>query len=119
MSFATKLSFIEEINGTKRDIMKYPKTDGGKISLPGVMKVVRIEGIPTVFPIDADVSGEDLLRVVYNNGPVDNAFSETFDQLRERVESEWVALPKLYDPISAPLQQKIAEWLSLNKSKFE
>jgi len=71
MGFATKLSYIEFADGRKRDIMKYPKTDSEKISLPGVLKVVRDQnGIPTIYPVDAQVEGEDLLKVVYDNGPV-------------------------------------------------
>lgn len=71
MGFATKLSFIEYTDGKARDVMKYPKTDSEKVSLPGILKVIRDEkGIPTIYPIDADVAGEDLLKVVYDNGPV-------------------------------------------------
>jgi nicotinic acid phosphoribosyltransferase len=35
MSFATKLSYIARPDGTSMDVMKKPKTDSGKISLPG------------------------------------------------------------------------------------
>lgn len=41
MSFATKLSYIEYANGDKRDVMKLPKTDSGKTSLPGILRVRR------------------------------------------------------------------------------
>lgn len=41
MSFATKLSYIEYANGDKRDVMKLPKTDTGKTSLPGILRVRR------------------------------------------------------------------------------
>ncbi len=40
MSFATKLSHIEYADGTARDIMKAPKTDSSKFSLPGVLEVL-------------------------------------------------------------------------------
>lgn len=36
MSFATKLSRIEYADGSIRDIMKTPKTDKAKFSLPGI-----------------------------------------------------------------------------------
>lgn len=39
MSFATKLSHVRYADGSVRDIMKKPKTDSEKISLPGVLKV--------------------------------------------------------------------------------
>ncbi len=67
MSFATKLCYIEYADGTTRDVMKFPKTgtvllecpcvlishslsDGGKSSLPGILEVKRVDGIPTIFP---------------------------------------------------------------------
>jgi nicotinic acid phosphoribosyltransferase len=37
MSFATKLSHIRYADGTVRDIMKTPKTDAAKFSLPGTL----------------------------------------------------------------------------------
>lgn len=50
MSFATKLSFIEYEDGTKRDIMKIPKQDRGKISMPGELAViVDSEGVFRIF----------------------------------------------------------------------
>jgi len=120
MSFATKLSFIQYADGKNREVMKYPKTDPGKVSLPGVMKVVRDKnGIPTVYPVeDTSVVGEDLLKVVYDKGPVNNAFPEDFDTLRARVEKEWTALPKLHDPVSESLRNKIKVWIENNKDKF-
>lgn len=39
LSFATKLSCVIDESGEVRDVMKYPKTDGGKISLPGEFEV--------------------------------------------------------------------------------
>jgi len=114
MSFATKLSYIEYADGCVREVMKYPKTDADKISLPGELKVVRNKsGIPTIYPADAaDVTGEDLLRVVYDNGPVQGAFPEDFDTLRARVEKEWNALPPLFDPISPQLRAKMNIWVT-------
>ncbi|KAJ1984516.1 hypothetical protein H4R34_000602 [Dimargaris verticillata] len=40
MSFATKLSHITYADGTPRDVMKYPKTDASKVSLPGELAVI-------------------------------------------------------------------------------
>eukprot|EP01096_Ripella_sp_DP13-Kostka_P012583 TRINITY_DN5311_c0_g1_i1.p1 TRINITY_DN5311_c0_g1~~TRINITY_DN5311_c0_g1_i1.p1 ORF type:complete len:519 (+),score=266.95 TRINITY_DN5311_c0_g1_i1:55-1557(+) len=118
MNFATKLSFIQYADGTEHNVMKYPKTDVLKISLPGIMKVVRVDGIPTVFPADDPIEGENLLKVVYDGRPVANAFPETFDELRARVESEWNALPAVHDPISASLRTRIQQWIEENKEKF-
>jgi len=51
------------------------------------------------------------LKVVYDNRPVRNAFPETFDELRTRVRTQWVACPPRYDVVSAPLRAKIENWI--------
>ena len=56
------------------DIMKMPTTDSGKFSLPGVLQVRRVKGVPTVFPAEytpdltrGEVdSAENLLQVIYS-----------------------------------------------------
>ena len=65
MSFATKLNHIVYADGKPADIMKQPQTDTGKFSLPGVLAVKRVNGVPTVFPKDSgEVKPEEnLLRV--------------------------------------------------------
>lgn len=107
MNFATKLSFVEFEDGTKRDIMKIPKLDSKKISLPGEFKVIKNqENLPVVFPKeDGRTLGENMLRVVYDNGSIPQWSS--FHELRTRVESEWSISPKQFDPISQSLQNKI------------
>ncbi|KAF9578601.1 hypothetical protein BGW38_005517, partial [Lunasporangiospora selenospora] len=83
LSFATKLSHIVYEDGTEsllplvddvtRDVMKYPKTDSDKISMPGVLDVVRNEkGIPMVYPRSADgvPHKDNILKVVYDHGKV-------------------------------------------------
>lgn len=52
--------------------MQAPKTDAGKFSMPGILAVKRVNGVPTAFPADSgDVSPEeDMLQVIYNEGPV-------------------------------------------------
>lgn len=113
MSFATKLSFIEYKDGTKRDVMKKPKTDTDKISLPGILKVVRDKnGIPTVYPEDyAGVQGPNLLETMWDCGPVDFKWDD-FDTLRNRVRNDWDKLPALHDPRSDVLKTKIQKWIS-------
>ena len=72
MSFATKLSHIVYDDGTPADIMKLPKSDMSKYSLPGIMAVKRVEGVPTAFPADGGHvrPEENLLQVLWNKGPV-------------------------------------------------
>jgi nicotinic acid phosphoribosyltransferase len=112
MSFATKLCYICYEDGTPRNVMKKPKTDGGKTSLPGMLKVVRENGIPTVLPLkEGEVDPNSIMQVVWDKGPVDVKW-EDFDSLRARVKKEWTALPKKHDPVSAALKDKITEWIA-------
>ncbi|KAF9128328.1 hypothetical protein BGW39_005169 [Mortierella sp. 14UC] len=150
MSFATKLSHIVYLDGTKRDVMKHPKTDADKISLPGVLDVRRNEqGIPMVYPrADNYVPHNDnILQVVYDHGKVPLAATGTtspvfastitgsnhgvdassakilsspdslhawpmFDEVKTRVQTQWEALPKVFDPISQELRDKIKHVLA-------
>ncbi|KAK3807254.1 MAG: nicotinate phosphoribosyltransferase family-domain-containing protein [Benniella sp.] len=139
MSFATKLSYVVYEDGTTRNVMKYPKSDSDKISLPGVLDVVRnAEGIPVVYPRAEHgfPHKASLLQVVYDHGRVPlsatgskspvfastNATAEArgtltsedalhawpkFSDIKERVRTEWEAMPKLFDPISRELRDKI------------
>lgn len=45
------------------DVMKQPTTDSGKFSLPGVLAVKRVNGIPTVFPAGEVSQEENMLKV--------------------------------------------------------
>jgi len=117
MSFATKLSHIVYADGTSRDIMKYPKTDKGKVSLPGELCVKRVGGVPTVFPLGAGPASEpDMLEVIYDMKPNPNFKFEDFDTVRARAEKEWTSLPPLYNPISKELQAKIDAWVAEKKA---
>ncbi|KAG0314706.1 hypothetical protein BGZ99_007913 [Dissophora globulifera] len=145
LSVATKLSHIVYANGSKRDVMKHPKSDSDKLSLPGILDVVRNEqGVPVVYPrAENGVAHKDnLLQVVYDHGrvpvsatastspefatSVNNASNDTteedkyrlstedallawpkFSDIKSRVQREWESLPKVFDPISKELRQKI------------
>jgi nicotinamide phosphoribosyltransferase len=113
MQFATKLSLVVMNDGTVREVMKKPKTDGGKKSLPGVLSVRRVDGLPTVFPRELEEKDDpdNLLRVVYDSRPVPGAFDD-FITLRERVGREWVACPRTYNPLSAEIQAKTEAWIA-------
>jgi len=114
MSFATKLSLIQYRDGTIREVMKRPKTDSGKISFPGILRVQRIGGRLMILPVAFDEKVDEKtneLRVVYNRGPVAGAFPDDFDTVRRRVREQWAATPAKYDPVSAELKAKIAAWI--------
>jgi len=112
MSFATKLSYIEYSDGVKRDVMKKPKTDSGKISLPGYLQVKLVQGIPTVFPanIDGPRDPANILQIVYDKKPVIGYKWDDFDTLRKRIETQWKVIPSIHDPISSELRDKINKW---------
>ncbi|KAG2489592.1 hypothetical protein HYH03_011873 [Edaphochlamys debaryana] len=114
MSFATKLCHIVYADGHAADIMKQPQTDTGKFSLPGVLAVKRVNGVPTVFPADSgEVAPHDnLLRVVYDMRPLEGVWDD-FDTVRARVASEWTALPKAADNLSASLREKVRQQMAL------
>eukprot|EP00887_Chlorella_sp_A99_P003184 scaffold9.g3184.t1 len=78
------------------DVLKAPKTDASKASLPGVLGVRRVGGVPTAFPAEL---------VVYDCGPVKVEWP-SFDALRARVEAEWAALPPTADVVSPQLKKK-------------
>ncbi|CAG8567172.1 4783_t:CDS:10 [Ambispora leptoticha] len=119
MSFACKLSHITYSDDTKRDVMKIPKSDGGKISLPGEFVVQRnAEGVPIIHPKEsAAPNTENLLRVVYDHGKVCDW--DDFDTVRKRVAKEWSALPTKYDNISPELRVKIDKTIETLKKNRE
>jgi len=120
MSFATKLSFIEYTNGEQRNVMKLPKTDASKVSLPGVLRVKRDPktGLEYVFPRDPkdnSYDADDLLRPVYDQRPIPGLWKDTFDETRKRSQEEWVRTPKLHDPISQQLKDITTEWIKVQR----
>jgi nicotinamide phosphoribosyltransferase len=87
------------------------QSDPNKISFPGVLKVKRVNGVPTIFPAsEGEEDPDNLLRVVYNKGPVPGFSWDDFATVRERVQREWRLVPKSYDPVSAELRAKIKTW---------
>eukprot|EP01128_Nolandella_sp_AFSM9_P010696 TRINITY_DN743_c0_g2_i1.p1 TRINITY_DN743_c0_g2~~TRINITY_DN743_c0_g2_i1.p1 ORF type:complete len:532 (+),score=178.28 TRINITY_DN743_c0_g2_i1:62-1597(+) len=122
MSFATKLSFIQYADGKIRNVMKKPKTEGGKKSFPGPLKVIADEnGIPNIYPRAHDEENIEgnLLEVVYDYGPVKDYKFETFDQVRERAASGWKKTPKTHNPISKELDQAVTDWIADFKAGWE
>ena len=113
MSMATKLCQIEYADGRVRDVMKTPKTDDGKYSLPGRLKVVRIDGVAMAVPEECE--GESEFVTVYDCGPVDDAWDETFDETRARLNAQWAAAPKTANVVSEALREKAERIISTRK----
>ena len=69
MSFATKLSCVEMKNGDLRYVMKSPKTERSKFSLPGEFEIHRnTEGVPIVY--DKSRSVDPAANIGYLGKPV-------------------------------------------------
>ena len=116
MSFATKLSHITYADGRSRAVMKCPKTDASKFSLPGILQVRRDNGIPTVYQVADNGAGrvfseeENLLKVVYDKGPVKNLQWDDFATVRARIKAEWPQMPRAANPLSGQIQEAIKEY---------
>jgi len=111
MAFATKLSQIVQEDGTIIDKMKTPKTDGGKFSMPGRFKVYTRAGHPVALPEEHNgwedrMMEKNLLRVVYNHGPVDVEY-ELFDETKARLLREWESCKDGYQAIHPALERKM------------
>ncbi|ORY47722.1 NAPRTase-domain-containing protein [Rhizoclosmatium globosum] len=111
MSMATKLSHITYADGKEREVMKMPKTDLKKVSLPGELVVVKdgLTGTTTVYPLESKTPKKDDMIIVYNGGKKVDWKWESFDQVRARLEREWKtsANHKTHDAISKELRSKI------------
>jgi len=117
MSFATKLSHIIYTNGEDRDVMKAPKTDPNKNSLPGLLTVYPNEaGLPMVYPAAHKSSQPSIMRVVYDHGPVFGEEGQpewdSFSKVKERVELQWNRPPK-FDCVS----QEIRDLIDVTREK--
>jgi nicotinamide phosphoribosyltransferase len=107
MSFATKLSHIKFADRKERDIMKTPKTDTGKTSLPGTLSVcINEEGLPVVVPKESVGNRKVYMETVYDNGKVKQW--DNFTTVRNRLEEQWKKYPKHLNVISDELKSKVA-----------
>jgi nicotinamide phosphoribosyltransferase len=102
-----------------RDLIKFPKGDSGKLSLPGEFAIGKSkEGPLTVHPKESPEGQKlikqvkNVLQVIYDCGPVQNYQWESFDALRMRLKTQWTSLPKQADPISDALYEKITHCVS-------
>jgi len=105
----TNLSFLSFSSDT-RNVMKTPKTDTKKFSLPGELSVMRNqEGFPVVFPKNLS-SQSDFLQVVYDGKPIEKVW-DTFDEIKTRLNDEWEKFEsnKTFDPISPEMQTLIVK----------
>ena len=109
MAFATKLSHIIYADGSEKNVMKAPKTDASKVSLPGRIDVCYdSDGYLKTYP--AEFAKEQGLRsafiTVYDKKPVEGVW-DNFDTLVARVEEQWNKTPNGGKPYSDEMNAKI------------
>ena len=117
---ANKLCEVVDADGTVRDVMKLPVTDGGKHSLPGGMQVNLVDSIPMVYPTVAHWEDRrleaDMLEEVWNCGPVGYEF-DTFDAVRARHRRTWDARPPRADVLSEAMKAKVATTIAARRGR--
>lgn len=95
-----------------RNVMKAPKTDPSKFSLPGQLKVLKnADGLPVVYPDTTEKGGKDpanFMRVVYDHGPVTDEWDD-FDTVKKRLNEQWEKAPLKFDSISQEMKDLIAK----------
>lgn len=112
---ATKLCNIVTKDGVERPVMKSPKSDTSKQSLPGKFRVCENGHGLSVYPEEV-ISWEDkkietnLLEICWDSGSINYEF-EPFSVIRERAKNQWTTRPPFCDVISPQLKDKIAEIL--------
>ncbi|EPZ35642.1 AMP-binding domain-containing protein [Rozella allomycis CSF55] len=89
-------------------LLQTPVTGSGKMSLPGEM------GLPTVYPKKSSPNILNALKTVYDQGPMENTFKESFDSIKGRISKIWPRNPKKHNAISADLQKKINDAIRIH-----
>jgi nicotinamide phosphoribosyltransferase len=88
LKFAFKLSNIT-IDGQSHPVFKDPKTDPGKASKRGRMKLIQETGAhgPVYKTVSPEEHGDDLLMEVFRNGEI--LQKHTFDEVRARASAAY------------------------------
>lgn len=119
-SFAIKLSHVTYESHIDKDIMKTPKTDHGKFSLPGQFYLSsNNDSSPiVVYPKEwIEENGNNATRVVYDHGPI--RIKEDFQTIRNRLNTQWKKFPKHFDPIHDSLRKKIDEIKASHNQSYQ
>lgn len=116
MAFATKLCYTVDEKGEEHQIMKRPKTDTGKTSLPGRLKVLRNaqNGALDVYPLEYKDDRANELVVVYDSGPV-KIDHPMFSDLKKKIDEDWARTPSRHYPVTDALKEKIQTILKADK----
>jgi nicotinic acid phosphoribosyltransferase len=119
MDVSTKLSYIEYLDGTEKDVMKAPTGDSVKISLPGRIDVCLNEhGDPQTYPesVARELGLKSLYLTVWNCGPVGYE-TPNFPDIAARVEGQWTLLSEGGEALSNSMREKSAKVLAKIRAK--
>jgi hypothetical protein len=70
---------------------------------------------PKTQPSNQDTRTSNLLKLVYDCGPLASCPFDTFDDVRSRLEREWNARPRQHDGVSLELRVKLKRIASFNR----
>ncbi len=113
LSAANKLCSIRDMDGTYRNAMKLPKEDGDKFSLPGLMYVKNVGGVPTVFPGAPDAPGS-MLKLVWDMGPVGYEWDD-FNAVRDNLKASWAAHPEKGNHLSPEMEAVVRKEIAFRR----
>ena len=85
---------------------------------PGELAVKLVNGVPVVFPHCDVPPEENMLRCVYDHGPVPGLVWDDFDTMKQRVAQQWTHLPPNMDNIGGSLKAKINQKLASRGKKL-
>ena len=83
--FAIKCSSTM-VNGVEIEVFKQPKTDSGKNSKKGELKLINNPYDGTLTTVNLKDEGEDVMQVVFENGEL--LVDETWETIRARLQSQ-------------------------------
>jgi nicotinic acid phosphoribosyltransferase len=122
MKAAVKVCQIR-VGGKNIPIMKAPKTDGSKNSLPGNMQVNIVDKAPMIYSRTSNPGWEDrriendMLQVIWNSGPT-GWVPETFEQMRTRLNREWSIRPLKTEILSNQMKALIEKTMDEIRSRI-
>lgn len=116
LSFATKLSYLETQNGERRNIIKMPKLDSNKFSLPGEF-LVEMDTHPIVYPKEDHLNAENSLSVIYDKGPIKIEWPQ-FSLLKSQIEEQWLSFNPLHNPLSSQMKLKVERERNLSMHRL-
>lgn len=125
LKVAIKLCYIKKTDNKIYGCMKDPTDDITKTSLPGPFTVQLVDGQPLIFPALAawedKIVSNNMLKLIWNCGPVNYEW-ETINQIRKRINREWLMrtpLPIEVGSMSNQMKEKTANTIKEINNRFK